>query len=79
MYIHAHAFVNLPSDWILSITLIEVETDSGVTRSVQLTELPLRPSLTGLISSLDISGRLSSLDTREKINDIVEFTSRYDV
>ena len=61
------------------MTLIEMEADSDVATSIQLTELPLRPSLTGLISSLDISGRLSLLDTREKLNDIVEFTSRYDV
>ena len=50
-----------------------VEEKLDVADSIQFTTLPLRPMLTGLITSLVISGRLFCEDILEKVN-MVELT-----
>ena len=54
---------------------MEVEFDASM--SVQLTSVPFKPSLTGLITSLDISGWLPATEILEKVN-VIEFTSKSD-
>ena len=54
---------------------MEVELDIT---SVQFTSVPFKSSLTGLITSLDISGRLPAAEILEKVN-VIEFTSKSDI
>ena len=58
--------------------LIEVEFVSDDSTSVQFTRVPFRLSTTGLISSLDISGRLPAAEILENMN-VIEFTSKSDI
>ena len=57
---------------------IEVEFVSDDSTSVQFTRVPFRLSITGLIRSLDISGRLPETEILENVN-MIEFTSKSDV
>ena len=59
------------------ITLMLVEVEFDIT-SVQFTSVRFKQSLTGLITSLDISGRLPTAETLEKVN-VIEFTSKCDI
>ena len=60
------------------ITLIKVDVEfDDATMSVQFTSVPFKASLTGLITSLDISGRLLVAEILEKVN-MIEFTSKSD-
>lgn len=56
--------------------MIVVVADSDVMPSKQFTLVAFKPSVTGLTIILDISGKLSSLESLEKVNDIVELTIR---
>ena len=58
--------------------LIEVEFVSDDSMSVQFTSVPFSLSVTGSISSLDISGRLPETEILENVN-MIEFTSKLDV
>ena len=58
--------------------LIEVEFVSDDSTSVQFTSIPFSLSVTGLISSLDISGRLPETEILENVN-MIEFTSKSDI
>ena len=58
--------------------LTEVDVVSDASTSVQFTRVPFSSSLTGLISSLDVTGRLPSAEILEKMN-VIEFTSKSDV
>ena len=55
------------------MTLITVDTRVEVVISLQLTTLPFRILLTGLINSLDISVKLLWLEILENVN-VEEFT-----
>ena len=61
------------------ITLIKVDVEFvDATMSLQFTSVPFKASLTGLITSLDISGRLLAAEILEKVN-MIEFTSKSDI
>ena len=51
---------------------IVVVAESDIVASVQLISTPFRPSLTLLIINLVISGRLSGVESLEKVNIMVE-------
>ena len=54
---------------------IEVEFVSDDRMFVQFTSVPVSLSVTGLIRSLDISGRLPETEILENVN-MIEFTSK---
>ena len=58
--------------------LINVDSVSDVSISVQFTSVPFRLFLTGLISNLDVSGKLLPAELTEKVN-MTEFTSKVEV
>ena len=58
--------------------MMTVDDVADEATSVHLTIVPLRMSLTGLTSSLEINGKLFSPDIREKVN-VVELTTNCDV
>ena len=60
------------------ITLMLVEVEFDVATSVQFTSMPFKTSVTGLIASCDVSGRLPAAEILEKVN-LVEFTTKSDV
>ena len=53
-----------------------VVADSDARVSTQFTLVPFKPLLTGLIIILDISGKLLSLESLEKVNITVELMIR---
>ena len=55
-----------------------VDDDSAVSTSTQFITVPFRPLLTGLISNLDITGKLFSADVLERLN-TVELTTNCDI
>ena len=61
-----------------TIVMMTVEAVADEITSVHLTIVPFRVSLTGLISSLEINGKLFEPDIREKVN-VVELTTKCDV
>ena len=58
--------------------LTEVDVVSDASTSVQFTRVLFSLSVTGLISNLDVNGRLLSAAILEKMN-VIEFTSKSDV
>ena len=60
----------------MMMCIIVVVADSDVTLSKQLTLVPFRPLLTGLMVILDISGKLSRVESLEKVNTMVELIIR---
>ena len=72
----ASSSVGLPLKIITSfVMLTEVELVSNDSTSIQFTRVPFSSSVTELISSIDISGRLPAAEILENMN-VIEFTSK---